>query len=139
MHTKKMLITDNKPVDRSNFVYQIRQVANYLRSFYRFRIRQRWIKAYGMTRIPSSVHLNAPNHIMTFGNKVQLGPYCHVSTDIHFGNHVLCAARVSFIGKNEHTYAIPGKTIWEAPRDKDKVTMIDSDVWIGHGAIIMGG
>lgn len=139
MRTKEILITDNKPVGRSAFVYHIRQVANYLRSFYRFRIRQRWIKTNGMTRIPNSVHLNAPNHIMTFGDKVQLGPYCHVSADIHFGNHVLCAARVSFIGKNEHTYAIPEKTIWEAPRGKDKVTKIGSDVWIGHGAIIMGG
>ena len=132
-------ITDNKPIGRSNIVYQIRQIANYMRSFWRFKICQRWIKTNGMTRIPNSVHLNAPHHIMTFGDKVQLGPDCHISADIHIGNHVLCAARVSFIGRNEHTYSIPGKTVWQAPRGSDQPTIVGSDVWIGHGAIIMGG
>lgn len=132
-------IIDNRPIGRSNFIFQIRQIANKIRSFLRFKICQRWIKTNGMTRISNSVHLNAPHHIMTFGNHVQLGPHCHVSTDIHFGNYVLCAAYVSFVGRNEHTYSIPEKTIWEAPRGKDSPTIIGSDVWIGHGAIIMGG
>lgn len=129
----------NKGPGRSDVVFQIRSIANWLRSFIRFRIRQRWIKVSGMTRIHSSVHLSAPNKIMTFGHHVQLGPHCHVSADIHFGNYVLCAANVSFIGKNEHSYSFPGETIWDAPRGNDEPTMIGNDVWIGHGAIIMGG
>ena len=95
-------ISNNKPVGRSNFVYKLRSIANWARSFVRFRIRQRWIKTSGMTRIHSTVHLNAPHRILTFGHHVQLGPHCHVSADAHFGNYVLCAAHVSFIGRNEH-------------------------------------
>lgn len=110
-----------------------------MRSFWRFKIRQRWIKVSGMTRIHGSVHLSSPNKDIVLGDKVQMGPDCHVSCDLHIGNHVLCAGKVSFIGKNEHTYSIPGTTIWEAPRGKDKATVVGSDVWIGHGAIIMGG
>jgi acetyltransferase-like isoleucine patch superfamily enzyme len=118
---------------------KIRKIANYLRSFYRFKIRQRWIKVNGMTRIHGTVCLNAPNKIMVFGNRVQLGPHCLVSCDIYFGNSVLCAAYVSFIGKNEHRFDIPGCTIWDSPKGDDPVTIIGNDVWIGHGAIILGG
>lgn len=129
----------NVTVGRSLWVHNIRGVANYVRSFIRFRIMQRWIKTSGMTRIHSTVHLNSPNKIMTFGHHVQLGPHCHVSSDIHFGNYVLCAAHVSFIGKNEHRFDCVGQTIWDSPRRKDMPTIVGNDVWIGHGAIIMGG
>ena len=132
-------ITNNKPVGRSNLTYQIRSAANWLRSFWRFRIRQRWIKTNGMTRIHGTVHLNAPNKIMTFGHHVQLGPHCHVSADIHFGNYVLCAGHVSFVGRNEHSYNFAGTPVWESPRGIDAPTEIGNDVWIGHGAIILGG
>lgn len=110
-----------------------------MRSFIRFKIRQRWIKTNGMTRIHSTVQLNAPHKDMCFGHHVQLGPHCHVSADIHFGNYVLCAGQVSFIGKNEHRYDCVGQTVWEAPRGVDRPTVIGNDVWIGHGAIIIGG
>lgn len=135
----KIVIKGNRGPGRSEIVYKIRGLANWLRSFIRFKIRQRWIKTSGMTRIHSTVHLNAPHKIMTFGHHVQLGPHCHVSADIHFGNYVLCAAHVSFIGKNEHSYNYSGYTIWDSPRGNDKPTIIGNDVWIGHGAIIIGG
>lgn len=76
---------------------------------------------------------------MSFGHHVQMGPHCHVSADIHFGNYVLCAAHVSFVGKNEHSYHYPGETIWNSPRGTDAPTIVGNDVWIGHGAIIIGG
>lgn len=129
----------NISVGRKLWVHKLRGVANAARSFWRFKVRQRWIRTNGMTRIHSSVHLNAPHRDMAFGHHVQLGPHCHVSADIHFGNYVLCAAHVSFIGKNEHSYDLAGTTVWEGPRGKDHPTVIGNDVWIGHGAIIMGG
>lgn len=136
---QKSVEIGNIPIGRSLTIYRLRGIANWIRSFIRFRIKQRWIKTNGMTRIHSSVHLNAPNKIMTFGHHVQLGPHCHVSADIHFGNYVLCASHVSFIGKNEHKYDYSGVSIWESPRGYDKPTIVGNDVWIGHGAIILGG
>lgn len=130
---------NNVVVGRPMVVHRIRGVFNWLRSFWRFRIRQRWIKVDGMTRIHGSVHLNAPHKIMTFGHHVQLGRGCHVACDIHFGNYVLCAQRVAFIGRNEHSYDYPGIPVWESPRGVDKPTVIENDVWIGYGAIILGG
>lgn len=137
-----MTIDENSQLcqdQRSYLAMKIRSVANWFRSFIRFKIRQRWIQTSGFTRIHGTVHLNAPHHIMTMGDKVQLGPHCHVSCDIHFGNNVLCAGHVSFIGKNEHRFDIPCMTVWDSPRGVDKPTIVGNDVWIGHGAIILGG
>lgn len=131
--------TGNIRVGRSKFVHRLRSVANWIRSFVRFRIRQRWIRTSGMTRIHSSVFLYAPYKDMKFGHHVQLGPHCYVAADIHFGNYVLCASHVSFIGKNEHRYDCPGDTVWDSPRGKDEPTVVGNDVWIGHGSIIIGG
>ncbi len=125
----------NKKKNKSKF----RVVANSLRSFIRFKIFQRWIKVNGFTRIHHTVILNSLNHDIIIGNYVQLGPHCLVSCDIHFGNYVLCAGHVSFIGKSEHSYNICESTIWDSPRGIDKPTIIGNDVWIGHGAIILGG
>lgn len=130
---------NNVTVGRSQIVHNLRGIANWIRSFWRFKVRQRWIKTSGMTRIHSSVHLNAPHKIMTFGHHVQLGRGCHVACDIHFGNYVLCAQRVAFIGRNEHSHNYTGIPIWESPRGVDKPTVIGNDVWIGYGSIILGG
>lgn len=129
----------NISVDRSPLYHRFRGYANWLRSFIRFKIFHRYAIVKGMTRIHGTVHLNSPNKDLIFGDKVQLGPHCHISCDIHFGNHVLCAAYVSFVGKNEHRYDIAGRSVWDSPRGIDKPTIIGDDVWIGHGAIILGG
>ena len=130
----------NTAPGRSRLILFLRSLANGVRSFIRFRVFQRWITVGGMTRIGRHVHLNAPHRKIIFGNRVQLGPHCHVSCDIRFGNSVLCAARVSFIGRREHSFSLPGCTIWDSPRNwEDGMTVIGNDVWIGHGAVILGG
>ena len=132
--------TDNNIAPgRSLFVFRMRKMANFLRSCWRFRIFQRWITVKGMVRIHHTVHLNSPNRHMVFGDRVQMGPYGHVSCDIEFGNSVLCAAYVSFIGRREHATNLPGVLVWDAPRGKDDVTIVGNDVWIGHGAIVLAG
>ncbi len=105
----------NTAPGRSRLILFLRSLANGVRSFIRFRVFQRWITVGGMTRIGRHVHLNAPHRKIIFGNRVQLGPHCHVSCDIRFGNSVLCAARVSFIGRREHSFSLPGCTIWDSP------------------------
>ena len=92
-----------------------------------------------MVRIPTSVKIFSPNKDVIFGNCVQFGPDCYIGADIHFGDYVLCAPNVKFIGRNEHSYENPDSTIWEGRRGSDRPTEIGSDVWIGFGAIIMGG
>ena len=133
------MVDNNIRPGRSRFIHKIRGIANYLRSIYRFKIRQRWIKYNGLIRIPNSVFIFSPNRSVTFGHHVQFGKNCYICTDIEFGNYVLCAPSVSFIGKNEHTYSSPFSTIWNGQRGVDNMTKIGNDVWIGQGAIILGG
>jgi acetyltransferase-like isoleucine patch superfamily enzyme len=54
------------------------------------------------------------------------------------GNNVLCAGRVSFVGKYDHQFSTPCETIWESERKKSNSTIVEDDVWIGHGATIVG-
>lgn len=48
------------------------------------------------------------------------------------------AARVCFVGKNDHDFSIPGQTIWSGNRKNDGETIVEDDVWIGHRATIVG-
>lgn len=62
-----------------------------------------------------------------------------IQCDIEFGNYVLVASNVSFVGKDDHLFDKVGTPIWNSGRGDSYKTYIGNDVWIGHGAIIMGG
>ena len=49
------------------------------------------------------------------------------------------AGRVCFVGRQDHTFSTPGKTIWSGERGDNGITIIEDDVWIGTAAIIMSG
>ena len=49
------------------------------------------------------------------------------------------AGKVSFIGKTDHDFSIPGQYFWDGKRGKDGTCIVEDDVWIGHGATIVGG
>lgn len=134
-----MDIENNIAPNRNYLILIIRGFLNIFRSWYMMNIRYPWIKHNGFIRIPFETKLNSPHKDVIIGHHVQIGPNCLISCDIHFGSYVLCASNVAFIGKNEHSYNIPGETVWNSPRGKDGVTIIGNDVWIGHGTIIIGG
>jgi acetyltransferase-like isoleucine patch superfamily enzyme len=74
---------------------------------------------------------------VTFGNNVGIGPGCYFLCDIIIGNEVFIAPCVAFLNSTDHKYNIVGKTIWDSGRgDKSKI-IVEDDVWIGHGAIIL--
>jgi len=85
------------------------------------------------------VSIWAPNKIAEFGDCVQFGSHCIVQCDIKCGNHVLIAPDVAFIGRHDHRIDVVGKTIWDSPRGVAQVTIIEDDVWIGYGAIVLSG
>ena len=120
----------------------IRRIANVFRSFYMLNVKYSFVKWGGvktLVRIPKDVSIWSPNKDVTIGNRVQFGPHCRISCDIQFGNSVLMAANVAFIGKNDHLTNVPGKTIWDSGRGNPLKTFIGNDVWIGHGSIILAG
>jgi acetyltransferase-like isoleucine patch superfamily enzyme len=117
----------------------IRSLANSVRTFYMTRVKYRWIKSEGFLRIPFETDIWSPHKDVTLGDKVQFGRHCKIQCDIKFGNSVLVASNVAFVGKDDHQICIVGKTIWESGRGDRYKTVIGNDVWIGHGAIIVAG
>lgn len=134
-----MDLENNTVPGRSKTMTAIRWVANSFRSFWMLKIKYPWIKSRGFSRIPSSTSIWSPHKDITIGDQVQFGPNCRIQCDIEFGNSILMAADVSFVGKDDHKTNIPGKTIWNSGRGDSKKTYVGNDVWIGNGAIIIAG
>lgn len=85
---------------------------------------------------------------MKIGENVYIGKYCSLETDIEIGNDVLIGNNVGLIGKYDHDYSCIGKSIKDSPwigdndyhfKGKDLKIVIESDVWIGYGSIIVSG
>ena len=130
---------DNARPDRSLITLLVRRIANWLRTTVFFTMRCRYARRSGFVRIPWSVSIWSPNKIVEFGDCVQFGPRCVIQCDIRFGNHVLAASNVAFVGRNDHRFDVVGKTIWDSPRGFAQVTTVEDDVWIGYGAIVLSG
>lgn len=89
----------------------------------------------------------APNS-MTIGENVYFGKYCSLETDIEIGNDVLIGNNVGLIGKYDHDYSCLGKSIKDSSwigdanyqfKGKGLKIIIENDVWIGYGLIIISG
>jgi len=72
------------------------------------------------------------------GDDFYMGNYCHLSADAKIGNDVLFASFVSLLG-GDHKIDDIKTTINKAGRDVFKKIIVEDNVWIGHGAIIMHG
>lgn len=137
-----MDLSNNVLPGRSKSITAIRRIANSIRSYYMLGIKHsyvKWGKWKTFVRIPLSVSIWSPHKDVTFGDYVQFGQNCRIQCDIQFGNSILVASNVSFVGKDDHVINIPGRTIWNSGRGDSYKTYIGNDVWIGHGAIIIAG
>lgn len=122
----------------SDFTIKFRHIVNSLRTWYKFHFKYPWVKYNGFVRVMPGVSF-AKGMDIKIGNNVQFGRFCDVTTSTHFGNNILLAGSVSIVGRQDHTYSDPLKTIWEGERGENDLTVIEDDVWIGAGAIIMSG
>ncbi|MFZ0393018.1 MAG: DapH/DapD/GlmU-related protein [Terracidiphilus sp.] len=129
----------NARPDRSPLALAIRRLANWLRTEAVFVIRCPYAQRHGLVRIPWSVRIWSPGRRLEFGHRVQFGPRCVIECDIAFGNDVLIAGNVAFIGRNDHRFDVVGLTIWDSPRGIADLTIVEDDVWIGYGAIVLSG
>lgn len=134
-----MDLTNNTLPNRTKAVLFIRSIMNRIRAWFMTRIKFRWIRSNGFLRIPFKTKIWSPHKDITFGHHVQFGSNCMIQCDIEFGNYVLVASNVSFVGKDDHLFCKVGTPIWNSGRGDSYKTSIGNDVWIGHGAIIMGG
>lgn len=128
----------NRRIGTSDKVAAIRHFACRLRTWYYFHIKWRGkVKYTGFVRVQH--HTTFERKDIKIGHNVQFGPYCRIMNGTDFHNNILIAGSVIFTGKNDHRFDIPGQTIWDGARTEDGKTIVEDDVWIGHGAIILAG
>ena len=89
----------------------------------------------------------APNET-TIAHNVYIGKYCSLETDITIGTEVVIGNNVGMVGKYDHDYSYIGKTIKNAPwigdgdynfKGKNQKLIIERDVWIGYGSVLLSG
>lgn len=91
-------------------------------------------KRRGLVRLRMPVVIYAPERL-EFGDQVDVGEFTHIRANggVRIGSRVLIAANVT-ITTREHPVALPR---WGVT--KDAPIVIEDDVWIGAGAIVLPG
>jgi acetyltransferase-like isoleucine patch superfamily enzyme len=87
-------------------------------------------------------------HGITTGDDFYIGKFSQIECDAEIGNHVMFANRVALVGRYDHHFQQPGIPTRLASQIRDKdynwkglndKIVIEDDVWVGYGAIIMSG
>ncbi len=74
------------------------------------------------------------------GDYVFIGRKAHLYANIKIGHFVIIASNVAVVG-GDHRFDMVGVPIRFTGRDglEERLTVIEDDAWIGHGAIIIAG
>jgi acetyltransferase-like isoleucine patch superfamily enzyme len=117
--------------------FQKNHILNRIRNFILFKIRYRWIEHGDNIHCQYSTTFWSPHNHIILGDCVGIGKRCTFLCDVEIGSKVAVADNVAFLNSDDHQYNIIGKSIWDSERgDKYKI-IIEDDVWIGHGSIIL--
>jgi acetyltransferase-like isoleucine patch superfamily enzyme len=85
---------------------------------------------------------------LTVGDHVYIGKMCTIECDGHIGNYVMIANNVGILGRYDHNFRAIGIPIrltpWVGDADykgdgANLECIIEDDVWIGYGAILLTG
>jgi len=118
-----------------------------LRHFYLVKIRWHNYTFGKDTYIGRAVYMWA-KHSITIGDNFYIGKYSQIECDTLIGNDVMFANFVAVVGKYDHNYSEVGIPMRHASRIRDKgynwkglneKVVIEDDVWVGHGSIILSG
>ena len=92
---------------------------------------------------PGSV-ISAPKSLQ-IGDSVYVGKYVTIQVDGRIGTGCLIANNVGIVVRTDHDLRAIGHLIrnapWvgESPRELSKPLVIEEDVWIGFGAVVLSG
>jgi chloramphenicol O-acetyltransferase type B len=104
-----------------------------------FKLRYPWVVYGNNVHVQWSARFWSPHNSVRLGDHVGIGRWCDISTDLVIGNHVLVAGATAFLSRDAHSVYRPGETMFESPRRDSCGIVIEDDVWIGWGAIILSG
>ena len=115
----------------------MRSVFNEIRNILIFKIRYRWIRVGKGAHCQWTTRFWSPRRHIVLGDDVGIGHGCLFQADTEIGNKVMIACNVAFLNSDDHRYDAVGTAMWDSGRgDKFKI-IVEDDVWIGHGAILL--
>lgn len=76
--------------------------------------------------------------VVSIGRNSFIGPDCWIRVPTEIGDYVMLAARVGIVG-GDHRLDIVGTPAILSGRAEQRKVVIENDVWIGFGAIILHG
>lgn len=85
---------------------------------------------------------------IVIGDNFYIGRYSQIECDVKIGNNVILGNNVAFVGKYDHNFKQVGTPTRLASQIRDKdynwlglnsKIVVEDDVWIGYGSIIMSG
>lgn len=104
--------------------------------------------AYGPgLHIGKGTHLWAPN-VLRIGCGVYIGKHVHIEANCEIGDYCLVANRVAILGRHDHDFSAIGFPMRFSPwvgshrfpsQYKDEKAIIETDVWLGYGVIVLTG
>lgn len=112
---------------------------NRIRNLFYFGIRYPWVKHGRNVHVQWSTRMWSPHRNVVIGHDVGIGRHCTIQCDLEIGNKVLIAGAVAFIGSDDHIYNKVGEAMWDCDRGDARKTIVEDDVWIGWGAIVLSG
>lgn len=119
------------------------------------RIQSQWLLAgkraylvYGSdVHVGKGARLWAPD-ALRIGSHVYIGKQVHIEANCDIGDFCLLANRVAIIGRNDHDLTALGFPMRYAPwigskrfpsRHREAKAILEADVWLGFGAIVLTG
>ena len=88
--------------------------------------------------------IDAPRR-MEIGRDVWVGKFCTIECDGKIGDFVMIANRVGLIGRFDHDHQFVGRPmrfapcVWDPDYEMRLELIVEDDVWIGYGAIVLSG
>jgi acetyltransferase-like isoleucine patch superfamily enzyme len=114
-----------------------RQWLNTIRNVFIFKLKYPWVQHGYNIHCQSSTTFWSPHRHIILGDNVGIGDRCTFLCDVEIGNKVLIASDVAFVNSDDHRFNVVGKAMWDAGRGDQFKIVVEDDVWIGHGVIVL--
>lgn len=87
--------------------------------------------------VGKGIWISRKNDIV-IGNNFFIGNYGHLASNLKIGNDVMIASHVAFVG-GDHDIKDKNVLMRLSGRAEMLTTILEDNVWVGHGVIVMHG